>query len=79
MHNKYVYDENYQQRQYDHETLKTYDTIIIKSTTGTGKTSNTARHVEQYMKDHEGLKFMSIVNLITLSHQHIESFKNIKI
>jgi hypothetical protein len=79
MNNKYIYDENYKGEQFNQETLNKYDTIIIKSTTGTGKTSNTARHVEQYIKDHSEYKFMSIINLITLSHQHLNSFKNINI
>jgi len=79
MNNKYIFDEQYESDQFNKEIFNKYDTIIIKSTTGTGKTSNTARHVETYFKDNNEYKFMSIVNLKTLSHQHIESFKNINI
>jgi len=79
INNKYIYDEHYKGEQFNKVIFNKYDTIIIKSTTGTGKTSNTARHIEEYIKDHSEFKFMSIVNLRTLSHQHIESFKNINI
>jgi len=79
MNNKYIYDEQYKGDQFNKEIFNKYDTIIIKSTTGTGKTSNTARHVETYFKEDNKYKFISIVNLKTLSHQHLESFKNINI
>lgn len=79
MNNKYIYDEHYKGEQFNKEIFNKYDTIIIRSTTGTGKTSNTARHVEEYIKDHSEYKFMSLVNLRTLSHQHKQTFKNINI
>lgn len=78
MNNKFIYDKEYTGPQYTEETINEYDTIIIKSTTGTGKTSNTARHIENIIKD-KPLKFMSIISLITMSNQHMNSFKNINI
>jgi len=78
MHNKYIYDEQYTGDQFTQDVLDKFNTIIIKSTTGTGKTSNTARHVEQYMLDKPELKFLSLIDRITLSHQHKQTFKNLK-
>ena len=77
MNNKYIYDEQYEGDQFTQDIFNKYHTIIIKSTTGTGKTSNTARHVEQYMRDKPELKFLSLIDRITLSHQHKQTFKNL--
>ena len=42
MNQKYLYDENYNGVQYDYDTFNNHDTIILKSTTGTAKTTSTA-------------------------------------
>jgi hypothetical protein len=55
-----------------------YDTLMVKSCTGTGKTFNTAYNVERYLKQNPQYNFMSIVDLRTLSNQHSQNFKNIK-
>lgn len=77
--NKFLYDELHTGDQFGEEQFLNYNTIIIKSTTGTGKTSATAKHLNKYFKDNKQFKFLSIVNLITLASQHLESFKNIKL
>ena len=59
--------------------LKEYNTIILKSTTGTGKTTYTAEQVEKIMKKNKKLKFISIVSKITLANQLKENFKNINL
>jgi len=79
MNNKFIYDENYKEKQITQEIFNTYDTIIIKSTTGTGKTSNISKFTAEYMKDKPHIKFLSLVNLITLANQHISNFQNINL
>ena len=59
------------------------ETIIIESTTGTGKTSATAAHLYEYIlgeytkHDNKDLKFLSITPREILTEQHILSFKNV--
>lgn len=78
MNNAYIYDENYTKEQLTPEIFKTYDTLIIKSTTGTGKTSNTAKHIKMY--DPEGnYKILSIINRVSLVSQHQTNFNNVSI
>ena len=79
INNTFLYNNEYTGEQFNEEIFLNYDTIIIKSTTGTGKTTATARHVETYFKTNPHLKFLSIVNLKTLASQHAESFKCINI
>ena len=55
-----------------------YDTLLVKSCTGTGKTFNTAHNIERYLKENPQYNFMSIVDLRTLSNQHSKNFKNIE-
>lgn len=61
---------------YEQEIYNNNDTIIIKSTTGSGKTSNTAKLTAEYLKNNSHLKFLSLVNLIKLSDQQIKTFKD---
>jgi len=68
--NNYVYDEKFKGEQYNQDVFNKYSTIIIKSTTGTGKTSNTAKFCKKSNK-----YILSIVTRISLVNQHIESFK----
>ena len=77
MNNKYLFDKTHTGEQFNEETFLNYETIIIKSTTGTGKTTATARHVENFLKDNGGYKFLSIVNLKTLATQHLKSFSGL--
>ena len=52
---------------------------IIKSTTGTGKTTATAQHVEKYIKERLNMKFLTLTARQTLSQQHKQNFKNINL
>ena len=64
---------------FDDELIINNDTIIINSTTGTGKTTKTAQTLYNLTKDDPNIKVLSIVNLISLSHQQGETFKDFKI
>ena len=79
MNNKYLYDETQKNKTFNYKMFKDYETIIIKSCTGTGKTTAISKHVEQYMKDHPEMKILTITNKRTLSDQHMEDFKNINL
>lgn len=74
MCNNYVFDETYNGDQINPEIFNNYDTIIIKSTTGTGKTTATAKLIKDSLET-GNYKIMSIVNLISLVVQHQISFK----
>ena len=69
--NKYVYDKNITTTQFTPEIFNKYKTIILKSTTGTGKTSNIAKFCKNSNK-----KVLSIITRISLVNQHVQSFKN---
>lgn len=73
MCNKYVYDTKYKGEQINPEIFNNYNTIIIKSTTGTGKTTATAKLIKQAQQNGQ-YKIMSIINLISLVAQHQTSF-----
>lgn len=75
MNNKFIYDDNYNKKQFNYKTFVKYDTIIIKSTTGTGKTSNVSKHIKKYIEDKPELKILSLIDRICLSYQHLDSFK----
>jgi hypothetical protein len=60
---------------YDIETFNANRTIIIKSGTGTGKTTNTSRQLKQYLIEHPDMKVLSIVNYISISKQQQKTFK----
>ena len=55
-------------------TFDQYDTIVIKSCTGTGKTTAVAKHMEQEVPYS---KFLSITTRMTLTDQHHKSFEAI--
>jgi len=54
------------------DTYQAHDTIIIKSCTGTGKTTAVAKHAKKDMV--QGDKFLSITTRTSLSDQHGKSF-----
>ena len=56
-----------------------FKTLLIKSPTGTGKTTRIADHIKRVKEDDSNIKFLSIVNLISLSDQHLKSFKDINL
>ena len=52
-----------------------YNTIVMKSTTGTGKTTTTAKGVNEYLQTNRKTKVLSIISKKSLCDQHISSFK----
>ena len=82
MNNKYIHDKEYTGVQMTQDKINNYDTIIIKSTTGTGKTSNTAKFIKAFIEQEKSketveiYKVLSIVSRISLAGQHVQSFKN---
>jgi len=79
VNHKYVYDKKEKKDNiWDYEDFLKYDTHIIQSCTGTGKTTAMATHIKQYMINNPDIKFISITDKITLSQQHVKSFENIK-
>ena len=62
-----------------YEDLKNNKTIIIKSSTGSGKTTAINETITEYIskQKYNFYKMLSIVDLITLSKQHLKSFENI--
>ena len=56
-----------------------HDTIIIKSCTGTGKTTAVANHYKRLTDSSTDYRFLSIVDKISLSEEHIKAFKKLNI
>jgi len=77
MNNKYLFIDGYDKEQLNYDIFHKHDTIIIKSSTGTGKTTCVASHIESYIKNYNDIHFLSLTTRRTLSDQHILSFKNI--
>lgn len=75
--NKFVYDKMFKGDQYNYKIFKAYDTHIIKSCCGTGKTTAVNAHMKKYMEKHTKARFLSIVTRQTLADQHVTSFKDI--
>jgi len=51
------------------------DTIIIRSCTGTGKTTHIAKQCFMHLESNSTLRVLSLVSIRTLVGQHIKSFK----
>lgn len=62
-----------------YQDFEEFETIIIKSCTGTGKTTVIATHIEEYLKQHPKHNFLTLTTRTTLSDQHMKSFKNINL
>lgn len=71
MNNKYMFDTNYKEAQFTKQIFEDNDTIIIKSTTGTGKTTSVASHCSD-----GNSHIISIVPRISLANQHVKSFND---
>jgi hypothetical protein len=69
-------DAKYVSELFTYEHFQKYDTIIIQSNPGTGKTTNIAEYVYKYNTDNEAT-IISISALISLINQHIKSFCNV--
>lgn len=65
---------NKQYLEYDEAIFNTYDTILIESTLGTSKTTSTAQYTKKYIDANPNIKFISLVNLIKLNEQQLETF-----
>jgi len=74
INNKYVFNENDQETTFNYNHFKNNDTIIIKSCTGTGKTTATAKHIKTYIEEHDRTKILCITNKVTLTDQIYKSF-----
>ena len=80
MNNHHIYDKDYKDNQLTEEIFNNNSTIIIESTTGTGKTSNVALFCKKYelFNDNKEIeevnKILSIVSRVSLTSQHIESY-----
>ena len=65
---------NKQFLEYDEEIFNKFETIVIESTLGTGKTTSTAKYAKKYIDANPNIKFLSLVNLIKLNEQQLETF-----
>ena len=62
-----------------YEMFKNNEVLIIKSCTGTGKTSCIAKYTKNMMQTDPEIKILTITDKIILSIQHIDSFKKANI
>jgi hypothetical protein len=69
-----IVNEMYVSNCISYNEFRNNDSVIVKSCTGTGKTSATAKYSKMYLDENPSLKILSITNLITLGLQHKESF-----
>lgn len=78
--NNFVFENKYVE--YDYKLFEEYDNIIIQSTPGTGKTTDTAKKFLELCKStNKDKQIISIVSLTNTANQHIKTFKdeNIKL
>ncbi len=69
-------NHKYLEKCYDYNVFNEHDVIVIQSTTGTGKTKDTAEKFKKYCKENDNDKqLISIVGLIATADQHIKSFE----
>ena len=73
MNNKYLFDKNYSESQFTYDIFKNYNTIIIKSCTGTGKTTSVANHISNYF-----LESKKIINKKKTKTNKRKAFGNYK-
>ena len=59
--------------------FKENQTIILKSCTGTGKTTAIAQYCKAYILENENIKVLSLSDKITLGNQHTETFNKYNI
>jgi hypothetical protein len=71
--NNFVFENKYVE--YDYKLFEEYDNIIIQSTPGTGKTTDTAKKFLELCKSTDKDKqIISIVSLTNTANQHIKTF-----
>jgi len=71
----FVYDRSNKTNTYNYHHFEDHSTSIIKSCTGTGKTTAIANHMKTYMNTDKKAKLLSITTRTTLSYQHVLSFQ----
>ena len=72
----YVYDENNKGKTFNYDLFRNHETIIINSSTGTGKTTTTSKHCRTYTTEKPVINLFTITDKVTWSDQHFESFDN---
>lgn len=71
--NNFVFENKYVE--YDYKLFEEYDNIIIQSTPGTGKTTDTAKKFLELCKaNNKDKQIISIVSLTNTANQHIKTF-----
>lgn len=71
--NNFVFENKYVE--YDYKLFEEYDNIIIQSTPGTGKTTDTAKKFLEFCKsNNKDKQIISIVSLTNTANQHIKTF-----
>ena len=78
MNHKFVFDKEASTETLNYEIFNTYSSIIIKSCTGTGKTTAIATHAKKYIKRNPNTRILTITTRTTLSDQHQLSFSETK-
>lgn len=71
---KNIVEVNCEKLKYDYKHFDENEIITAQSTTGSGKTYNTAENCIEYLKNNQDKEIISIVYLQTLADQHIQSF-----
>ena len=61
--------------QYTYDDLNNNDTVVLKSCTGTGKTTANAILLKQYLKENEDFRLLTIISRVSLGYQIINSFQ----
>jgi len=74
MCNMHVFNEHYKGKQLKYKHYKTYETVIVQSDTGTGKTTAVAMHAKRYAEETKS-KFLTITDKVSMSDQHVLSFE----
>ena len=64
---------------YTYDIFNNHNIHVIKSCTGTGKTTAINQNMEQYLKNNKDGRFISLTARTSLSEQHMINFKDIGI
>ena len=77
MNHRHVYDERATGKTFDYELFRRHSTVVLRSCTGTGKTTAVAKHMGRYMVEHPKARLLSVTTRTTLCDQHALSFKEL--
>jgi hypothetical protein len=75
INNKYLLTKDNDNNNLSYTDFLINDTLIIKSCTGTGKTSTIAKHIKEYIKTEPRTRIISLITRRTLEPQHQKNFK----